>query len=99
MNNSENIEKLLQEVLNRLDIIIAGQLPMIKESIKNQHLTTENRKKMYDLFNGKNSLQDVADKVGVTLEAVRLFKVVLEDNGIINVAKQGKREYPQRFIS
>lgn len=98
MEKEEKTERLLQDVLERLDILVAGRVQELRKILNNQYLTTKKRKVMYNMFDGKTSMQEIAKKLGVTFEAVRRLKVALEQDRLIKIKKEGKTEYPQKLI-
>lgn len=81
---------LIQNVANRKNII---------KVINEDFLTTDKRKKIYNMFNGNNSIEDIAKKIGVTHESVRLLVNDLENIGAIEIIKKvGKTKYPLKII-
>jgi len=51
------------------------------------------------MFNGNNSIGDIAKKIGVTHESVRLLVDDLENIGAIEILKKsGKTKYPLKII-
>ena len=85
MDNKIN-EQILEELImirKLLTILSQDKLADFNEQIKNRYLTTEQRKKMYDLFDGTKSLKEIGEEVNTSSEAVRLFAVSLEKAGLI----------------
>ncbi len=71
----------------------------IKKILNEEFLTTDKRKQMYKLFNGKNSIGDIAKNLHVTHESVRLLVDELEKVGAIEIIKKkGKTKYPLKII-
>lgn len=57
-------EKMLEELIairKMLTILSQDRLTEFNEQIQNKYLTTEQRQKMYDLFDGTNSLKQIGD--------------------------------------
>ncbi|MBD3338380.1 MAG: hypothetical protein GF353_04695 [Candidatus Lokiarchaeota archaeon] len=98
MDTNNKIEKTLEEINKKLEIILACHRYTLKNIIKDNYLTTDKRTQMYELFDGEHSLQEISKKVNVTVEAIRQFKVVLEKDKLITIHKIGKKEYPQKII-
>ena len=73
-------------------------LQQISGDISNRYLTTEQCKKMYDLFDGTKSLKEIATEVNTSSEAVRLFAVSLEKAGLIEYIYNSKAKCPKRLF-
>ena len=58
----------------------------------------EQRKKMYDLFDGTKSLKEIGEEVNTSSEAVRLFAVSLEKAGLIEYVSNTKAKCPKRLF-
>jgi len=88
----EAIRKLLfiQNITHRREIT---------KVLNEEFLTTDTRKKIYNMFNGKNSIGDIAKKIGVTHESVRLLVDDLEKVGAIEIIKKKRKtKYPLKII-
>jgi len=99
-------DELLVEINDKLEAIrkilfiqnIAHRREIIKV-LNEEFLTTDKRKQMYKLFNGNNSIGDIAKKIGVTNESVRLLVDDLEKVEAIEIIKKkGKTKYPLKII-
>ena len=100
MDNKIN-EQILEELImirKLLTILSQDKLADFNEQIKNRYLTTEQRKKMYDLFDGTKSLKEIGEEVNTSSEAVRLFAVSLEKAGLIEYASNTKAKCPKRLF-
>lgn len=95
-------EKILNELIairKMLTILSQDKLEIFNESIRAKYLTTIQRQKMYDLFDGTKSLKEIGDEIGVSSEAVRVFSVTLEKAGLVEqVAVNAKTKYPKRLF-
>lgn len=99
-------DEILIEINNKLEAI--RKLLMVQniasrnetnKIITEEFLTTDKRKKIYNMFNGNNSIGDIAKKIGVTHESVRLLVDDLENIGAIEILKKsGKTKYPLKII-
>lgn len=98
----DNTEKILSELIairKLLTIFSQDKLSAFNESIKQKYLTTEQRQKMYDYFDGTKSLKEIGDAVGVSSEAVRQFATTMEKAGLIEyVVINAKQKFPQRIF-
>lgn len=100
MDNNIN-EQILEELVmirKLLTILSQDKLADFNEQIKNRYLTTEQRKKMYDLFDGTKSLKEIGEEVNTSSEAVRLFAVSLEKAGLIEYVSNTKAKCPKRLF-
>lgn len=100
MDNKIN-EQILEELImirKLLTILSQDKLADFNEQIKNRYLTTEQRKKMYDLFDGTKSLKEIGEEVNTSSEAVRLFAVSLEKAGLIENVSNTKAKCPKRLF-
>ncbi len=100
MDNKIN-EQILEELImirKLLTILSQDKLADFNEQIKNRYLTTEQRKKMYDLFYGTKSLKEIGEEVNTSSEAVRLFAVSLEKAGLIEYVSNTKAKCPKRLF-
>lgn len=99
MNNEERILEELVEIRKLLTVFAQDKLDEFNKKIKERHLTTPERQKMYDLFDGERTLTSIADEVKVSTEAVRKFAVLLERDGLITyVRPDSKSKCPKRFF-
>mgnify|MGYP000052985565 FL=1 len=100
MDNKIN-EQILEELImirKLLTILSQDKLADFNEQIKNRYLTTEQRKKMYDLFDGTKSLKEIGEEANTSSEAVRLFAVSLEKAGLIEYVSNTKAKCPKRLF-
>lgn len=93
--------KLLEELIQikkYLAVIAQDKIAEFNDKISKMYLTTEARKKMYDLFDGVHTYKDISEIAGVSAEAVRQFAVSLEKAGIIGYVLDGKNRQPKRIF-
>lgn len=87
----------LTQIRKLLTILSQDKLQSFNENIEKTYLTTDQRRQMYDMFDGDNSYKVIADTVKVSSEAVRKFAIQLEKVGLIEFvalnckAKNAKR--------
>ncbi len=99
-------DEILIEIKNKLEairkLLMVQNMTSRKETKKiltEEFLTTDKRKQMYTLFNGNNGIGDIAKRIGVTHESVRLLVDDLEKAGAIEIIKKkGKTKYPLKII-
>lgn len=88
----------LTHIRRLLTVLSQDKLQSFNESIEKKYLTTEQRRQMYELFDGENSYKTIADSVGVSSEAVRKFSVILEQAGLVELVPAGKTKNPKRVF-
>ena len=94
-------EKILEELIairKMLTILSQDKLIEFNEQIRGKYLTTEQRQKMYDLFDGSLSFKEIGEEVGTSSEAVRLFAVSLEKSGLLEYVTNSKAKCPKRLF-
>jgi DNA-binding transcriptional ArsR family regulator len=90
---SEVIDKL-DRVVALLKIIAAEKLQELKRSV----ISTRNKERIYELCTGDNEMSEIARKVDVSGESVRLTIRDFEDAGLIISQRRGKKVYPKRVL-
>jgi len=89
----------MKENTDKMDELIQLVKVIGEEKIKlNEIANTIQRKKMFRLMTGDRSLQDIAQNVGVSAEAVRLFANELDKEGFVFIKRVGKKFYPVKLI-
>lgn len=88
----------LTQIRKMLTIISQDKLESFTESINKRFLTTEQRRQMYELFDGENSYKAIADAVRFSSEGVRKFAVQLEQAGLVELVPAGKTRNPKRVF-
>lgn len=94
-------ERILEELIairKMLTILSQDKLSDFNEQIKTKYLTTDQRQKMYDLFDGTKTLKEISAEVGTSSEAVRLFAVSLEKAGLLEYVVSAKSKCPRRLF-
>jgi len=99
MELNEKIFEELVAIRKMLIILSQDKIVTFNESIKTKYLTTPQRQKMYDLFDGTKTLKEIGDDVGVSSEAVRQFSISLEKVGLIEqIVINAKTKCPKRLF-
>jgi len=93
------LEELVQ-IRKLLTILSQDKLQSFNENIVKKYLTTEQRKQMYEMFDGENSYRVIADALNISTEGVRKFAVQLEQVGLVEMvtAPNGKTKNPKRIF-
>ena len=98
MDINDRILEELVAIRKMLTILSQDKLSDFNEQIKVKYLTTEQRQKMYDLFDGTKTLKEIGEEIGTSSEAVRLFAVSLEKVGLIEYVIANKSKCPKRIF-
>jgi len=96
------MERIKQDaVAEKLDAVIALLKIIAKKDIdelKKSILSTSKKNTIFELCTGDVDTGEIAKKVGVSGEYVRLTLKELEDSGFIVVRQAGAKRYPVRMI-
>lgn len=95
------VQKILNEltqIRRLLAVLSQDKLESFTESINKKYLTTDQRRQMYELFDGENSYKTIADAVNLSSEGVRKFAVQLEQAGLVELVSNGKTKNPKRVF-
>ena len=98
MDINERILEELVAIRKMLTILSQDKLSDFNEQLRTKYLTTEQRQKMYDLFDGAKTLKEISVEVGTSSEAVRLFAVSLEKAGLLEYVVNAKSKCPKRLF-
>ena len=98
MDINEQILEELIAIRKMLTILSQDKLSDFNEQIKSKFLTTNQRQKMYDLFDGTRTLKEISAEIGTSTEAVRLFAVSLEKAGLLEYVVDSKSRCPKRLF-
>ncbi len=92
--NETNQEILAQmEIIRRLlEFIANDQITRVLETLA----TTEARRQIWALLDGRNSTSDISEKLSVSMRTVQQFVKELEESNLVLTEKRG---YPQRIIN
>lgn len=88
----------LTQIRKMITILSQDKLESFHDNICQRFLTTEQRRQMYELFDGENSYKDIADIVNISSEGVRRFAVQLEQFGLVELVSVGKTKNPKRIF-
>lgn len=95
---AQKILNELTQIRRLLAVLSQDKLESFTESINKKYLTTDQRRQMYELFDGENSYKTIADAVNLSSEGVRKFAVQLEQAGLVELVSNGKTKNPKRVF-
>jgi len=91
---ANELGKKLDQVIALLKIIARPEIESAKRSV----LSTQKKERIFELCDGSTEMGEIAKKVGVSGEYVRLTIKELEDTGFIVIKERGVRRYPLKII-
>lgn len=95
---SQKILEQLKAIRHNLDLLLFEKAEVLRGKLETEYLRTEKQKAMYDYFDGDHSIEEIAGKVKVTHEAVRLLVSALEEKRLIEVVREGRKKFPRRIL-
>ena len=95
---AQQILSELTQIRRMLTILSQDKLETFNENIRKKYLTTDQRRQMYEMFDGANSYKVIADSVKFSSEGVRKFAVQLEQAGLVELVPAGKTKNPKRVF-
>lgn len=98
MPSTSAVEKKLDEIIRLLSVIAQPMKREFTEYLTSKFLSTDDRKKMYDLIDGKRTIGEIAKSVKVTHEAVRSFVNELATENLIIIEKVEGSNIPKKLF-
>jgi hypothetical protein len=95
---ADDTNSLLREIRDNLKLIAAAMAEPLRKRLSEEFLTSPQRQKMYKEFDGEHTYEQVAKKVGVTHEAVRMLAVTLQHEGFLAIEKKDAKSFPRRLL-
>lgn len=80
-----NIGKLLQDLLNEVQLLTVQTKVTALEKFKNDYLTTDMRRQAYDAIDGEKTLQEISTSIGCKLNTLQIFAQTLVENDLVDV--------------
>jgi Fic family protein len=92
----EEMLRVLKDIRRGISLLGSTQQ---KKALESLNQVRGKRKKMYKMFNGKTSLEEIAKRLKTTHENVRLFSIECQKNGLVEFVKgKGRLKYPKKII-
>lgn len=95
----KEMKELLEKILEEVSLLSVSIKSEALNDFNRDYLNTDNRKKMYELFNGENDAKTIAKQIGCTPRAVSMFMQELLSNDLISYHKIGNSIIPEKSIS
>ena len=92
-------EMLLEKILEELSLLSVSIKAESLCSFNSEFLNTDNRKKMYELFDGVNDAKSISEQIGCTKRGVNMFIQDLISKDLINFHKNGNSIIPEKSVS
>lgn len=88
----------LKKISAYLALLASDKVAERQSELKTKYLTTDARKKMWQLMDDSRNIADIGKEVKTSPEAVRIFVNELEKNQYVAVREEGRNRYPRRLI-
>jgi DNA-binding transcriptional ArsR family regulator len=92
--DQKNLGKKLDQIIALLRIIAKRNIDDLKMTI----LSTRKKEQIFEMCDGTHDIGEIATKVGVSGEYVRLTIKELEEAGFIILEQKGGKRYPVRMV-
>jgi len=94
------ILRRLDRAVSMLEILAAERLAEKRRNMEEKYLKTDIQRRIWSEIDGRSSLADIAKRVGVSGETVRLLVRDLEQDPdrILEVSSVGRGRYPKKLI-
>lgn len=102
--SSSDFEAQVLEYLKRIDrhlfVLAEEKLGGLRQRVETQYLTTDTRRRMWDLIDGDRNIADIAKETEVSREAVRLFLTELASGPqpIVEWINSSRGRIPERLV-
>lgn len=96
--NQPEIVDILKSIDLSLKIIANAAMKGARERLEKEHLTTDTRKAMYELFDGNHTNDEISKAVKTSSEAVRQLAEALYADGLIEYVEEGRSKKPKGLI-
>lgn len=88
----------LKKISGYLALLASDKVAERQSKLNTNYLTTNARKKMWQLMDDSRNITDIAKEVNTSDEAVRIFVNDLEKDQFVEVREEGRSRYPRRLI-
>lgn len=93
------IEELLEALLKEVSLLTVSTKADALQRFKKDFLTSEMRKKAYELFDGTKTLKEISEQIGEKQHSVQVFAQLLVNKDLLTVSKQGNNKLYAKSIS
>ncbi len=97
-SSTDEKTRILQEIRDGVRLIAAAMAEPLRKRLHAEFLTSSQRVKMYQEFNGARSYDEIAKRVGTSSEAVRQLAVTLDEAGLVVLSKNGSKTCPRKIL-
>lgn len=99
VSSEEEILAVLKAIQDELSLLTLQVKARSLRAFEQEFLTSPERKKMFQAFDGSKTCQQIAEHAGVSERAVQYFVKELEDNNLIDVRYHGRNKIPSRNLT
>lgn len=88
----------LRQIRAVQQLLARASMDELQGKLESRYLTTDERRNMYRLADGRRTVSDIAREVKKTPEAVRQLMAELERAGYVQIVKDGKASVLRRLL-
>jgi len=93
------IEELLEALLQEVSLLTVSTKADALQRFKKDFLTSEMRKKAYELFDGTKTLKEISEQIGEKQNSVQIFAQQLVVKDLLTVTRQGNNKLYAKSIA
>ena len=96
---NKRTEELLEAILQELSLLTVATKGSALQRFNKDFLTTDMRRKAYELFDGTRTLKEISEEIGEKQHSVQVFAQLLVSNDLLVVTKQGNNKLYAKSIT
>lgn len=99
IDSAREMLAILKQIRDEVSLITVPLKVNAINSFYQEFLSTDQRKNMYELFNGERDVMEISKEVNCSPRNVQILIKELEDKDLIDIEKIGKGKIPQKSVS
>ncbi|MCQ5087513.1 hypothetical protein [Ruthenibacterium lactatiformans] len=92
-------ENLLRELLEEVQLLTVQAKVDALQKFKNDFLTSDLRRNMYDAFDGERTLPEISDDIGCKINTLQIFAQQLVDKNLVDYTFKGNARIIKKSLS
>lgn len=98
MENNHEVINILQQIRDELSLLTVQLKTDAQNRFFKEFLTTDQRKAIYNSFNGERDAAEIAKIAECSLRNVQVFIKELEEKDLIEIRREGRTKIPIRAV-
>lgn len=98
MENKQELIQILQQIRDELSLMTVQLKTEAQNRFIKDFLTTEQRKAIYNSFNGERDAAEIAKIADCSLRNVQIFIKELEEKDLIEIRREGRTKIPMKAV-